>query len=177
MSCLTGIRTSGYCLLILLLAGCQATPALRPTYDEPVYSVTEIVLNEPLRVRPNRANEYIQYGEVLPYKDITDYYPYCVISLKAISETGLTLQPGTFKVSRVYRDTTMAGHEQIQVAGGDWGFIMSSTYFYLESDEQPGIHALVCERLDESYHASHVSLEEIRLTLDGLFTLGTDVGQ
>ena len=156
-----------------MLAGCQASSGLKPVHDEAVYSVTEIVLKEPLRVRPNRANEYIQYGEVLPYKDITDYYPYCVISLKAISETGLVLQPGTFNVSRVYRDTTMASHRPIQVTGGDWGFIMSSTYFYLESDEQPEVYALVCERLDESFRASHVTLEEIRQTLDGLFALNT----
>lgn len=173
MAGLSVIRALVTCLPALLLAGCASgvQVATAPSTTD-VEGVTGAEIHQPVSVRPQRANEYIQNGRVLPYDGITDYYPYCELSLNAIQPDGIDIRPGAFTVTRVHRDTTMASRP-VRVAGGDWGFIMSTTTFFLSSDEQPQVRALVCERLDESFRAKHLTLEEIRNTLGGLVSLQT----
>ena len=158
----------------LLLTACAAGTGYRyPTGPTAPPALTTVTLNEAFHIRPDRANEYIQYGEIKPYNKIVEYYPHCFFELRSVSESARIVSPETFMVTGISRDRFMAGFRKLMVAGfgGDYNPVMSTTQISLHSDTQPEVFRLSCQQLDEPYLARHVSLQQMRETLGGLFTL------
>ena len=89
--------------------------------------------------------------------------------------TKCTVQPDTFTVTGIHRDRFMAGLDGLMVAdlmfGGDYNPVMSTTTIGLHSDRQPEVFRLLCQELDEPYHAHHVSVAEMQLALGDIITL------
>jgi hypothetical protein len=160
-------------LAILLTACASGTGYQYPTGPTAPPSITKVTLNEAFHIRADRANEYIQYGEIKPYDKIVEYYPHCFFELRSVSETARNVSPETFIVTKISRDRFMAGFRRIMVAGGggDYNPVMSTTQISLHSDTQPEVFRLSCRQLDEPYLARHVSLQQMREALGGLFTL------
>lgn len=160
--------------LTLLLTACAAGTGYQyPTGPTALPFLTTVTLNEAFHIRPDRANEYIQNGEIKPYNKIVEYYPHCFFELRSVSESKRTVSPETFMVTGISRDRFMAGFRKIMVAGGggDYNPVMSTTQISLHSDTQPDVFRLSCRQLDEPHLARHVSLQQMRETLGGLFTL------
>lgn len=154
--------------LSLLLAACQ----LLPQTDTAIPAITTVTLNRDFPIRGYRSSEYVQGGEIQPYESISQYYPHCKLELRKIADIERILKPETFTVTRTHRQEEFAGFREIMLAGdGSSGLIMSTTYLYLQSEQQPGIFRLSCMRLDESFYAQHVSVTEMQDTLGGLLTL------
>ena len=163
------------CCLLLSIAACQtpniaddnATVSLTP-------AIATVTLNKEFPIRPDRTNEYIQNGEITLFEHISEYDPFCKLELRNLAEVARVIQPDTFTVSRIYQETEFAGFRKMILAGdGSSGLIMSTTYLYLQSEKQPGIFRLSCMRLDMSFYARHVSVNEMRDTLGSMLTLST----
>jgi hypothetical protein len=160
-------------LPVFLLACTSGTGYRYPTGPTALPVLSSVTLNATFDIRPDRASEYIQYGQVRPYNRIVEYYPHCIFELRTVSEAARSVAPGTFAVTAIRRDRFMAGYRKIMVAGngGDYNPVMSITQISLHSDTQPDVFRLTCRQLDEPYLARHVSLEQMRETLGELFTL------
>ena len=169
------IRTSyllAVSILLVLTTGCQDTGHARHATLTPAQQVHTVTLNRDFTIRADRASEYIQDGEVRSYDKITEYYPHCIFGLREITPAAYTVKPDTFSVQRVHLDQFVRGFIEIMVAGdGDYGFIMSTTDFYLHSDRQPEVFRLSCQQLDASFEARQPTLDEMQQTLGELFTL------
>ena len=159
------------CFLLLLNTACQPLPQIDRA-DSPAPAITTLTLNQDFPIRPDRSNEYIQDGEIRPYEAITEYYAHCKLELREIADMERIVQPESFTVSRVYRQEDFVGYKKMILAGdGDSGQIMSTTYLFLQSEKQPDIFRLSCMRLDESFYARHVTVDEIHDTLGDLMSL------
>ena len=163
------------CCLLLSIAACQtpniaddnATVSLTP-------AIATVTLNKEFPIRPDRTNEYIQNGEITLFEHISEYDPFCKLELRNLAEVARVIQPDTFTVIRIYQETEFAGFRKMILAGdGSSGLIMSTTYLYLQSEKQPGIFRLSCMRLDMSFYARHVNVNEMRDTLGSMLTLST----
>jgi hypothetical protein len=160
--------------VVILLSGCGSLPGYsHPTSPTPSPALVSITLNQPLTVRPDRASEYIQYGEVKPYDKVSEYHPHCIFELRTLSEQARTVQADTFSVTAIKRDRFMASMAGVMLAGGGDGYnmVMSSTVLSLHSDRQPEVLRLTCQQLDDPYRVHHLTVEEMQNTLGGLFTL------
>lgn len=165
------LRLLSPCIL-LLVSACQNNGNVRHTALTQAQQVHTVTLNREFTIRADRASEYIQYGEIKPYDRISEYYPHCIFGLRAITASELTVNPDTFSVTRVDQDQLAGRFVKIMVAGdGNYGFIMSTTNFYLQSDRQPEVFRLSCQQLDTAFEARYVTLEEMQQTLGDLFTL------
>jgi len=159
------------CCLALLITACQSLPPVNST-DTQAPAITMVTLKQAFPIRPDRSNEYIQGGEIRPYESISEYYPHCKLELREIADTERVVQPETFTVTRVYRQEDFVGFRKMILAGdGSSGLIMSITYLFLQSEKQPGIFRLSCMRLDESFYARHVTVDDMRDTLGDMMTL------
>ncbi|MDH3980241.1 MAG: hypothetical protein OEU91_06995 [Gammaproteobacteria bacterium] len=162
-------------LLILSLFACTAGSGYRPeTGSAPFPGLSSVTLNREFHIRPDRASEYIQYGEIKPRNKVVEYYPHCIFELRSVSDQSRTVKPETFTVTGLHRDRYMAGFRELKLAfsgGGDYNMVMSTTTISLGSTQQPDVFRLSCKQLDEPYLARHVSVKQMRKTLDDLFTL------
>lgn len=168
------MRNFSLFIISLMISACQySTSHPLRMGSVPIPDLLTVELEKAIEIRPDRANEYIQYGEIKPYNKIVEYYPHCFFELRSVSESKRTVLPETFRVTGISRDRFMAGFRKIMVAsgGGDYNPVMSTTQISLHSDTQPDVFRLSCQQLDEPYLARHVSLQQMRETLGGLFTL------
>lgn len=161
--------------LTLLLAACQAGSGYRyPTGPDIVTRLERVTLNRDFLIRPDRASEIIQYGEVVSRRQLVEYYPHCMFELRTVSESARTVHPETFTVTGITRDRYMAWLEGQMVASGagnGYNMVMSSIIYSLHSDTQPDVFRLTCQQLDEPAMARYVTLDGMRKALGNWFTL------
>ena len=159
------------CCTSLLITACQSLSPVNNT-DTRAAAITTVTLNQDFPIRPDRSNEYIQGGEIRPYESIELYYTHCKLELREIAAIERIVKPQTFNVTRMYRQEEFVGFRKIMLAGdGDSGIIMSTTYLFLQSEEQPDIFRLSCMREDESFYARNVTVDDMHETLGDLITL------
>jgi hypothetical protein len=164
------------CCLSLSITACQ-TPNIAGDTASLTPAITTVTLNQEFPIRPDRTNEYIQNGEITLFEHISEYEPFCKLELRALADVARVIQPDSFSVSRIVQETEFAGFRKMMLAGdGSSGLIMSTTYLYLQSEKQPEIFRLSCMRLDMSFYARHVSVNEMSDTLGSMFTLSTPAG-
>ena len=169
------MRIPAVILLAALLVACSTGTGYQyKTGPVPVPDITSVTLNKEFDIRPDRASEYIQYGEVKPRNKVVEYYPHCIFELRTISDQARTVRPEAFTVTGIRRDHFMAGFRQLQLAsagGGDYNMVMYTTTISLHSEQQPDVFRLSCKQLEEPYRGRHVDEEDMRETLGELFTL------
>ncbi|MEN8205313.1 MAG: hypothetical protein ABFS24_04785 [Pseudomonadota bacterium] len=155
-----------------MITACQpGTLPRTDNNDSETAAITTVTLKQDFPIRPDRSNEYIQDGKISFYEAISEYHPHCKLELRTIADTERVIHPETFSVTRVYRQEDFVGYKKMIFAGdGDSGQIMSTTYLFLHSEKQPAIFRLSCMRLDESFYARHVTVDEMRDTLGDLMT-------
>ena len=161
-------------LPVFLLACTSGTGYRYPTGPTALPVLSSVTLNATFDIRPDRASEYIQYGQVKPYNQIVEYYPHCIFELRTVSDQARTVRPEAFTVTGIRRDHFMAGFRQLQLAsagGGDYNMVMYTTTISLHSEQQPDVFRLSCKQLEEPYRGRHVDEEDMRETLGELFTL------
>lgn len=162
-----------FLLSAALIACTSGTGYQYQTGHTPRPTISKVILNNAFQIRPDRASEYIQYGEIMPRNKVVEYYPHCVFELRTVIDIARTVQPETFTVTGIRRDRDMAGFRHMMVAGGggDYNLVVSTTVIQLISEQQPDVFRLSCMQLDEPYRARHVSTEAMRKTLGDYFTL------
>ena len=176
---------------VLLTVGCQ-TASYQGDENSPYYVVppgTELVLNRELRFDPGQVSTHIQNGRVLSMRDVQVYDPFCKLELATRSEAPRTIAPADMTVTRSlqYRqEGTFSRLERVQVAqlsnrvvaqagGGEpeggppvYSFI---TRMDLRSQNQPEIFRLTCLRWAYPGMPEHITIADIRRTLDPLIAL------
>jgi hypothetical protein len=162
--------------ITMLLVACDPNSGYQyPTRPIPVPVLEAVTLNQPFTIRPDRASEFIQDGEIRPYERITEYYPHCIFGLRTVSGQARTVQPETFHVTAIHRDRFMAlaGGTMLASGGGDngYGMVMSITRLDLHSSTQPEVFRLTCQQLDDAARMHHLSIAAMQQALGEMFTL------
>ncbi len=159
----------------MALSACQA-------FAPSVPAGSELLLNQPLTIFPNRASTYIQNGSVNP-DGYSEYEPYCRFALRNVSDQARRIAPGTFQVRKVQNQDYYAGRGRfpllVQLGSSDSpSRRFYSTALYLHSKEQPEVYSLTCGEWLYPYEGRHLTLSGMQAVLGNVFTLrsATDQG-
>ncbi len=165
--------------LIISLTSCAYQPPknVNSTYYAPPVGTT-LQLHSAITMPANEAQVLIQYGKVVTsYWGVDAYYPNCNFELRNNAEVEQIIEPDTFTITRVTRDTeNVRLHLPTMLASSGSGGAGppntdSITRMELRSDKQPEVMRMSCQKWDDPNEASHLSIEQIRQTLKPLFTL------
>lgn len=165
--------------LVLLLPACQTT-AYEGDENSPFYLVpmgSRLVLNRAITVPANDAGVYIQNGEVArSFWNVKSHYPYCALDLRKRLEMPQTVQPDEFTIVRVSQESVMTVRLPfVHVADTDQSngasYEIYATLMTLRSERQPEVLRLTCAQWVYPPLQRHVTINEMRKTLGGLFTL------
>lgn len=172
------MRYYGLLVLLVLLTACQALPALR---SDPAYFVirpgAKLVLNQDLTIPAGRVSVYVQGGQLVPYAELNGYHPHCKFELRAIKDAPQTVTADTFLIERVRRDVVhsvgIEGAQRVSTVNHDGGptFVVYATMLDLRAPAQPNVMRLTCGQWDDPYRATHLTVDEMRRALGGIFTL------
>ncbi|MGE0081891.1 MAG: hypothetical protein AB7U81_11395 [Thiohalomonadaceae bacterium] len=166
-------------VLALLLTACAAP---RPDPDSPYYLLPEgstAVLEQPVTIPAPGVSVWIQDGRVSTGRD--RYRPACKLEMRDRPDRGRTVEPDTFRVTRVGRNqmqVSLDSHLRRVVLGnrddGPTAFEME-THIYLESERQPQVYRLVCAHWSGGVGTADfpepLSINQIRGTLQGIFRI------
>ena len=164
-------------LLIISLGGCAYQPPKdinSSFYSPPVGS--RLQLHATLTIPANDTQVRIQNGKVISSSWVLDaYYPNCNFELRERAEVARTIQPDTFIISRVVRDTeNVMLHSPVIIARSSGDGAPSVDYITimdLYSARQPDVIRLTCQHWEDPSDSHHLSIRQIRKTLGDLFTL------
>lgn len=141
----------------IILSGCQSNPLI----DSNTASIQTLTLNKTINFGPNQVRAYFQNGEFIGNSGFNQFAQHCRIELSNLEEFKQTLQPQTFKVSRINTDEEMVAHKtpntpvisesQVLMASllaNDGRYerpeTMDLIHFYLSSKTQPNVYRLTC---------------------------------
>ena len=169
-------------LLVVLLSACQSTT---PSLTSPYYAIpvgSKFVLHEPVTIPAGKASVYIQRGKIVPYNGRDTYYANCQFEVYTIRSTAYTVQPDEFVVNKVRSRIELNRYFEpgtlLAQMGGGRGDITSKYYarlFYLHSTKQPDVLRMTCGRWDYRAFSNQLTIDEIRGTLGGIFTVNLSV--
>ena len=157
---------------ILMINGCAVTPIVDPA------SIVQV--NETLEIPDRKARVYIQNGAATAKREVDPWDVYCSVlmqNLHARGEPKLTVSPGQFKIIRVRKYEDRFASPGTYVASRDMLYfppvINSRVEMLLNSAEQPGVRALICNKQVEEHIRQFPTLAEIRMTLGNLIEINT----
>ena len=163
---------------ILLLAGCAMTPYLPGESRLRIYRAVEIP--------SGKARAYFQLGEQVDPRAIDTAITFCGLSMRKRHVRGqpmLSVARGEFEITDVKRSSEQLFFPGTVVASLD-NMYYPPTFAYrvemlLNSSEQPGVRALICEKQVEivaGYYASatdYPTLAEVAAALGGVAGIET----
>ncbi len=172
--------------LFLLISACAPiVPERSPTspyYAPPQGSRLELL--KPIDIPANDVSVWIQDGETTSYWSADRYRPFCKFEMWSKVDRSRTIQPDTFIIERVSRnERAVRRDEPVRLAatlrrtgtgsddgGGPMAYIMS-TEMFLDSPRQPDVYRLTCQQWGDVNFPKHVTIDEMRQTLQGVFSL------
>lgn len=174
-------------IFALLLAGCQ-TSAYKGNENSPYYLVragSTLILTRGLTIPAEQVAVFLQGGEVMASDRVNQYYPHCKFELHRRLDKPQTVQTDRFEITKVVQDI---GHSVAldgpRLAGVSFGIgihigVNSDgaslqtyvTQLMLRSARQPDVFRISCGQAAYPAEGKHVSINEIRKTLGGVFTL------
>jgi len=179
--------------LAALLSACQ-TASYQGDENSPYYVVpagSRLVLNQKLSVEPDQVGVYVQHGKIMKFTDVDKYAPFCKFELSKRVDQARTVDPDEIEIIKAIQDPkyhtfARAGLRQTTpqkvrflAQGGAFDSGGPSLQSFtvqmdLRSSSQPDIFRMTCGRWS-TYPSTyeHLSIAEIRRTLEPLFTLRT----
>lgn len=161
--------------LLLLLAGCAATPA---GPDSPGYAYpaqTRLMQRQSLPVEADAASVRMQGGRVVARNAVQEHNPYCVLELDRVDAAPRRLEPATYAVERVTRQMRTFAAAPARVAANDDGGSLSHLYYQTVFRLVPnaaGAGWLTCMHNQppgaSGAYERHLTLAEIRAALGDL---------
>jgi hypothetical protein len=179
-------------LVLPLLSACQtATTSGAGGYFRQIAPGSRLVLERPVTIPREAVSVKLQNGAVLrPSLWFDQYTPYCKLELYERNAQAVTIEPDTFVITRVRGGispilTTRAPTAEHMLAAApglrgpllagmdDEGssFLRSYAELFLDSARQPGVYRLTCAYMDDPWEVELLTIDQIRATLAGLFTL------
>ncbi len=174
---------------VALLAGCQTASSYQTDENSAYYIVpagTHVMLSKELPIQPYQLGAYIQNGKVLPNTEVQHYYPFCKFELYKLSDSARSVPPDDMtvtKTSQLQWDGAVAQTGRLhyaalsspivrtQMEGGYPPIQAFLTQMDLHSEKNPDVYRLTCAKFGYPNMDRHVTIAEIRRTLDPLFTL------
>lgn len=167
---------------LTLLAACVSNrfPVTSPYYE--ILAGSEIILKQPLTIRPNIGRVYIQYGKLVSNMKPDRYYPHCWFTAWTISVTEVIINPDRFTVigSKKY-ERYVNKHNRLMFAGmvnlfnsrmsASITAIESITELKIQSAKQPDIRRFTCNLWSDPSDAQHLTVAEINQTLGDIAEL------
>ncbi|SCZ52762.1 hypothetical protein [Thiohalomonas denitrificans] len=178
------LRFLSVSLLVVITTACaQLFPA--PSPDQPFYAPpkgSRLELLQPIPIPGNEVSVWIQQGRVIDYQNADRYQAFCKFEMWSKLDRPRTVQPDTFTVERVRRmDWAVRRDEPLRLAGvgvggvgddvGGPAFFIMSTEMFLDSPRQPDVHRLTCQHWEDARLPRHLTINEMRRTLQGIFDL------
>ena len=151
-----------------------------PYYEPPQGSRLELLRR--IEIPASEVSVWIQDGDVTSYWSADRYRPFCKLEMWSKTDRARTIQPDTFIIERTSRtDRAVRRDEPLRLAsnlrltdndddGGPMAYIMS-TEMFLDSRSQPDVYRLTCRQWGDVVFPKHVTINEIRQTLQGVFDL------
>ena len=170
------------CMLYVLvgwLTACQSLAEQDESSSHYLPSLgSRLILNREITIPPNRLSVYLQYGKILPSRDIDAYRPNCKFELRDIFEYAQHITPDQFEIYKIQRDSELVLSQPITVAAlgrmsdGDAPMAeIYSTTFYLRSPKQPQVLYLTCQHWDDPSTGSHLNMKQVRKALGDIMSL------
>lgn len=97
-----------------------------------------LTLNTPIKIAPNKADAYFQYGKRVSEAKVDEYYPNCNIEISSLSSDTQTLNSDTFTITRVIEDEVYPFSGETAQA--------HETIISLSSSKQPDVLKLTCSQ-------------------------------
>lgn len=164
-------------LLIIFLTACQSGASLIRSdghYFEAKSQATIEIL-QPLRVSPDSARAFLQYGELQSQGRISLYEINCEVEINTVSEQEQIIEPGVFRVMSVIQDQSpIVLLKSLQMASlkVSWGDddspvdIMRYYRFYLkpvDKDSSSQVRAVTCRGVqDTPFEAELPTIQEMQ---------------
>ncbi len=182
------MKTIGLLITALVLMSCRTT-AYEGNENSPFYLVpagSTLKLTRTLSIPANQVAVFLQGGEVVASDRVNQYYPHCKFELRRRMNSAQTVPPDTFEITKVVQEighsvaldgVRLAGVSvgigvNIGMKGGDGASLQAySTRLSLRSVRQPEVLRLSCGQSALPHEGQHVSINEIREALGGIFTL------
>jgi hypothetical protein len=162
----------------LLLTACQSTTTRdinSPFFAPPIGSI--LVLNTEIDIPAGDLSVIIQDGKIQPSSWALDRYKSnCDFELRDKFSGGNRIEPDSFRITRVVRETVNVMSTSTVVAGSSSGdgppLEEYNTVMYLHSDKQRNVFRMTCRHWgDPATDAEYLSIVSIRQTLGNMFTL------
>jgi len=175
------MKWSANALLMVLLTAC--TNARHYGVNSPYYLVpagSHLTLEKTLELGPEQASVYLQYGRPVASSEVEEWAPHCFLDLRTVSSEWRQVAPGEFEIYKVTREVSplwVQGPTLVASidSGSGTSQLFYRTRFYLRSASQADVHRLSCQvdRMEAQGLSldSHLSVADIRNTLEGVFTL------
>ncbi|MCK4711223.1 MAG: hypothetical protein KAU21_21610 [Gammaproteobacteria bacterium] len=132
-------------------------------------------LRQKLVIQPDSARINIQYGKVVSYSQIDNYYPHCwFISWKRKKQAQI-IEADTFKITFVRQtyelvNLNTGGFRLSALSIADTGLsaLDYMTEMHIVSEKQPEIKRLICSHWEEPADAEHLSQKQIQKALGSI---------
>ena len=166
-----------FALLLLSLAACQSIRENQArwhrTHDVPAGSM--VSLERAVAFPADRANVYIQDGQVRPYGSVDLYSPHCELIVRDDISHARTVAPDTFEIYRSVQEINpiygMQTSGSATFPGAGESRAMFQTTMYLRSKRQPHVYQLVCGHWVYASSDDYLTVAQIRAALGKLMVL------
>ncbi len=162
-------------ILFLMLTACQSTLIhSNGNYIEADAQATIEIL-QPLKVHPESARAFLQYGELQPKGRLNLYEVNCEVEINTVSEQPQTIPPGVFRIISIVQDESpivLLKAVKLAALNVSWSDdaspvdIMRFYRFYLqplEPDSQSDVRSITCRGAQsEPFNAELPSLQEMQ---------------
>ena len=156
---------------LLAIGGCAGAGKY---VDLPMVAPTSVVqINQQLEIPPELARVYIQNGIHSGKRGLDKWLTYCSVLMQEVNTPGEPLQtvsPGKFEISQVreyndYRYQPRIYASLTRVRYDPPSDVIYTVEMRLQSEQQPGVRALICVRHVAAYGRYYPTLAEIRVAL------------
>lgn len=154
-------------------------------YAVPVGSV--LMLNQEVTIAGGQVAVYVQYGELMSYKDVNKYQPNCKFEIYTMSEKSRNVQTDSFEIIKVVdeiessslkNDVKLAvfdfsvGKNHLAMGMLDHSLVFNyTTMMYLSSDKQKDVYRMTCQHWEAIMDDRYLSIAQMREAMGEVFTL------
>lgn len=172
--------------LTLLLISCT-TPAhvKKSGFLSDIPAGSTLKVNKPLAVPANEDRASLQSGKKVRLHQVNKWEPYCELAVHTLSTREKQIPAVDFRITRVIRDqepyTRLKNSRRQMIASADDNFAyiyddsnytwLLKTYLYLESNDYPDIHRLVCGQIWDGYTSKRLHLSQFVEAVDNYLSI------
>lgn len=172
--------------LVLSLISCTTPQHYKKSgflSDTPAGSTLKV--NKPLAISANEVRASLQFGKKVKLNQVNKWEPYCELAVHTLSAQEKQIPAVDFRITRVVRDqepyTRLKKSRRQMIASADDNFAyiyddsnytwLLKTYLYLESNEYPDIHRLVCGQVWDGYTKRRLQLSQFVKAVDNYLSI------